>query len=556
MAEQKIAVVGGGYWGKNLIRNFAELGALHTICDNSPGVETDFRKKYPELHFSREYAAVLANEQIRGIVLATPAANHFEMAKLALEAGKDVFVEKPLALRFSEGRQLVRLAAHEKRILMVGHILQYHPAIRKLKEMVTSGALGRIEYIYSNRLNIGKIRSEENILWSFAPHDISVLLALLGEEPEFVTCEGGDYLNRGIADVTVSQFRFANGVRAHIFVSWLHPFKEQRLVVVGSEKMAVMDDTAPDKLVVYPHRVEWKDRIPNAVKANADSVSIDNTEPLRNECIEFVECLQTRRSPRTDGEEGLRVLRILNACQESLELHKTVSPASISERPSIFIHPTATVDEPCTIGEGTKIWHYTHVLKGARIGERCIFGQNCQVAENVSIGNHVKVQNNVSIYAGAIIEDDVFLGPSCVLTNVTNPRSQVNRHSLYERTVFKKGATVGANATIVCGIELGRYSFVGAGAVVSKDVADYALVVGNPARQIGWMSRHGHKLANPDLNGIMQCPESGFRYQEVEPGVLRCLDLDEEASLPTALTNGTRTYDEFKTESLLQESLS
>jgi UDP-2-acetamido-3-amino-2,3-dideoxy-glucuronate N-acetyltransferase len=556
MSLPNVAVIGGGYWGKNLIRNFAELGALRTICDSSLGVEANFRGKYPDIHYTRDYDAVLADAEIQGVVLATPAAQHFEMTKQALQAGKDVFVEKPLALHFVAGRELVQLAAREGRILMVGHILQYHPAIRKLKQMVANGDLGRIEYIYSNRLNIGKIRSEENILWSFAPHDISVLLSLLGEEPQSVTCEGGDYLSRGIADVTVSQFGFASGVRAHIFVSWLHPFKEQRLVVVGSEKMAVMDDTASDKLVVYPHRVEWKGRVPTAVKANADSVPIEDTEPLRNECLEFLECVQTRRVPRTDGEEGLRVLRILNACQESLERHRAVSPASVSERPSVFIHPTAIVDEPCTIGQGTKVWHYTHILSGARIGDRCIFGQNCQVAENVVIGNNVKVQNNVSIYAGAVIEDDVFLGPSCVLTNVTNPRSQVNRHSLYERTLFKRGATVGANATIICGTELGRYCFIGAGAVVSKDVPDYALIVGNPGRQIGWMSRHGHRLANPDANGIMRCPESGFRYKEVEPGVLRCLDLGEETPLPPALSKGSRTYDEFKVESLLQESLS
>ncbi len=556
MPQQNIAVVGGGYWGKNLIRNFAELGTLRTICDCSLGVEASYRGKYPDLNYTGEYAAVLADEQIRGVVLATPAAQHFEMAKHALEGGKDVFVEKPLALHFSAGRELVQLAARKRRILMVGHILQYHPAIRKLKEMVSNGDLGRIEYIYSNRLNIGKIRSEENILWSFAPHDISVLLALLGEEPQSVTSEGGDYLNQGIADVTVSQFNFANGVRAHIFVSWLHPFKEQRLVVVGSDKMAVMDDTAANKLVVYPHRVEWKDRLPTAIKANAYPVAIEATEPLRNECMEFLECIESRRSPRTDGEEGLRVLRVLNACQESLEMHRAVSPNAISERTSVFIHPTAVVDEPCNLGQGTKIWHYTHILRDAKIGARCIFGQNCQVAENVTIGNNVKVQNNVSIYTGTVIEDDVFLGPSCVLTNVTNPRSQVNRHALYERTVFRKGATVGANATIICGIELGRYCFIGAGAVVSKNVPDYALIVGNPGRQIGWMSRHGHRLANPDMNGIMRCPESGFRYREVEPGLLRCLDLDEEASLPSALSNGTRTYDEFKLESLLEESLS
>ena len=414
-----------------------------------------------------------------------------------------------------------------------------------------------MEYVYSNRLNMGKIRSEENILWSFAPHDISVLLALLGEEPQSVTCEGGYYLSQDVADVTLSQFTFTNGVRAHIFVSWLHPFKEQRLVVVGSDKMAVFDDTAAEKLVLYPHRVEWKDRVPNAVKVAGEPVMLDATEPLRNECREFLDCMETRRPPLTDGCEGLRVLRVLSACQQSMETHKAVSfdtPPGKLKSP-FFVHPTAVVDEPCEIGTGTKIWHYSHVLYGAKIGERCIFGQNCQVAENVVVGNNVKVQNNVSIYAGTVIEDDVFLGPSCVLTNVTNPRSQVNRHSLYEKTVFRRGATVGANATIVCGIELGCYCFIGAGAVVVKNVPDYALMAGNPARQIGWMSRHGHRLIDPDSDGIMRCPESGFRYKEIDPGVMRCLDLNENFPLPAELSHGSKTYDEFKNQRDLREVL-
>jgi UDP-2-acetamido-3-amino-2,3-dideoxy-glucuronate N-acetyltransferase len=212
---------------------------------------------------------------------------------------------------------------------------------------------------------------------------------------------------------------------------------------------------------------------------------------------------------------------------------------------SYFSHPTAVVDSPVTIGEGTKIWHFAHILSGARIGKRCIFGQNTMVADGVVIGDNVKVQNNVAIYTGTTIEDDVFLGPSCVLTNVTNPRSQVNRHSLYEKTVIRRGATVGANATIVCGTTLGRYCFISAGAVVAKDVPDYALMVGVPARQKGWMSRHGHVL-KAAADGIMRCPESGMRYREVEPGVLRCLDLDEESPLPAEMTVGKTKYDEFK----------
>lgn len=216
------------------------------------------------------------------------------------------------------------------------------------------------------------------------------------------------------------------------------------------------------------------------------------------------------------------------------------------EEKKYFVHPTSFVDEPCEIGEGTKIWHFSHVMKGVKIGKKCIFGQNCNVDSNVVIGNNVKVQNNVSIYTGTIVEDDVFLGPSCVLTNVTNPRSQILRHSLYEKTLLKRGATIGANATIVCGIEIGRYAFIAAGSVAVRNVPDYALIMGNPGRQKGWMSRHGHVLKNPDENGIMICPESNYRYKEVEPGTLRCLNLDEEAPLPPELSVGKIFYDDLK----------
>ena len=211
-----------------------------------------------------------------------------------------------------------------------------------------------------------------------------------------------------------------------------------------------------------------------------------------------------------------------------------------------FVHESAYVDEPCEIGKGTRIWHFSHIMKHAQIGKNCIFGQNVNVAGGAIIGNNVKVQNNVSIYAGNVIEDDVFLGPSCVLTNVTNPRAQIIRHDLYEKTVFRRGVTVGANATIVCGIELGRYSFVSAGAVVTKDVPDYGLVVGVPAKQVGWMSRHGIPLPEPDADGIMICPESGYCYKEVEPGVVRCMDRDEEASLSPEEAEGVVPYRELR----------
>jgi UDP-2-acetamido-3-amino-2,3-dideoxy-glucuronate N-acetyltransferase len=210
------------------------------------------------------------------------------------------------------------------------------------------------------------------------------------------------------------------------------------------------------------------------------------------------------------------------------------------------VHESAYVDEGAEVGEGTKIWHFSHIMKGARIGKRSIIGQNVNVDGGTVVGNNVKIQNNVSVYAGTVVEDDVFLGPSCVLTNVTNPRSQVVRHSLYEITHLKRGCTIGANATIVCGVTIGRYAFVGAGAVVTKSIPDFALVVGNPARQVGWMSRHGHRLNSPASDGVMRCPETGYRYKDIEPGVLRCLDLDEEAPLPAELTVGTKSYRQLK----------
>jgi UDP-2-acetamido-3-amino-2,3-dideoxy-glucuronate N-acetyltransferase len=547
-----VAVVGVGYWGKNLVRNFHQLGSLTALCDERESIMQSCRDQYPGVKCYREFDMVLADPGIRAVALATPAVTHFDMAKAALEAGKDVLVEKPLAIEVAQGEELVRLAAAKRKILMVGHILRYHPAVLKLQELIRDGALGQINYLYSNRLNIGKIRTEENILWSFAPHDISVMLSLLNESPVQVNCEGGAYLNRHIFDVTMSHFEFPSGVKAHIFVSWLHPIKEQRLVVVGSEKMAVFDDTAEQKLVLYAHKVEWKNRIPTAVKGPGEVVRLEDREPLRAECQHFLDCIESRRAPLSDGAEGLRVLRVLDACQRSLltgrvETQSTDRVPERKEHPH-FVHESAYVDEGARIGAGTKIWHFSHVMKDARIGERCVIGQNVNIDGGTVLGNNVKIQNNVSVYTGVVIEDDVFLGPSCVLTNVTNPRSQVNRHSLYETTRLKRGCTVGANATVVCGITIGHYAFVGAGSVVTRDVPDFALVMGNPARQVGWMSRHGHRLEAPDGDGVMRCPESGHRYRLNDAGRLQCLDWDEDTPLPAELSKGTKSYRQVREE--------
>jgi len=506
-----VAVVGCGYWGKNHVRNFHELQSLRVICDVDRRQLEKLQSEYAGVEICDNYSDLLQREDVDGIVIAAPAAQHYSLAKQALEAGKDVLVEKPLALDVENAKALNQMAQKSGRVLMVGHLLQYHPAIYKLKELIREGALGKVQYIYSSRLNFGKLRTEENILWSFAPHDISAILYLLDEDPVSVAAHGGNYLNRDIADVTLTSLTFATGVSAHIFVSWLHPFKEQKLVIVGDRRMVVFDDVqAERKLVLYPHQVEWIDRHPVARRSADEVIPLPAVEPLRVECEHFLECISTRHAPNTDGENGVRVLRILQASERSLNDHGQVLPLA-DATPSYFVDPTARVDEPVSIGAGTHIWHYSHVMANCEIGGNCNLGQNVHVAPRVRIGNNVKIQNNVSLYTGVELEDDVFCGPSMVFTNVINPRSFINRKNEYQRTLVQRGATLGANSTIVCGVTIGQYAFVGAGAVVTRDVPDYALVVGSPAKQIGWMCSCGIRLeVNRDQG---QCKRCGKMYR-------------------------------------------
>lgn len=517
--KHRVAVVGTGYWGKKLVRNFYELGCLAAICDSDKDRLHNLASQYPLVEVTNEFSEILENETIQAVAIATPSELHAECVRRALLAGKDVFVEKPLCLSMQEGKELVAFAKNHGRILMVGHLLWYHPAVLKLKELIGAGELGRIQYIYSNRLNLGKIRREENILWSFAPHDISVILGLLNETPDSIRAQGGYYLHQGIADLTITFLSFPSGVKAHIFVSWLHPFKEQKLVVVGDRKMAVFDDMEKkDKLILFPHSIDWEENIPVANKAEAQLVELDQGEPLRSECLHFLECISTRSRPKTDGEEGLRVLSVLHRCQEALQKEALREEFPIhAEKKTYFAHGSAFVDDGVDIGEGTSIWHTSHILKGSRIGKNCRIGQNVVVGPNVTVGNEVKIQNNVSVYEGVTLEDFVFCGPSMVFTNVLNPRSEIPRMKELMPTLVQRGATLGANSTILCGITIRPYGFVGAGAVVTKDVPSYALMVGNPARVVGWMCSCGVKLDMKGKNGI--CPSCGRCYIRGEDGL-------------------------------------
>lgn len=555
-----LALVGAGYWGKNLARNFNAIGALHTLCDASDDTLSSYGPEYSHVKRSKSLSDVLADSEVTKVAIAAPAHLHFQLAQEALLADKDVYVEKPLCLDLAQGQKLVEMAASRNRILMVGHLLQYHPCVVEIQRLVGSGELGRLQYITSNRLNLGKIRQEENALWSFAPHDISVILSLVGGRlPQEVRCVGGSYLTEGVADTTLSTFKFDGGVRAHVYVTWLNPFKEQKLTVVGSQGMVVFDDTRPwaEKLLIHRNYLTWTDgRSPTPNKVTGEYLTVPEQEPLKQECLHFLECCDTRQKPRTDSAEGLRVLQVLKAAQESLQHEGDArQPQKVltESASNYYAHPTALIDPLARLGKGSKVWHFSHVMANAQIGESCNLGQNVVVSPGVVMGRNVKVQNNVSIYTGTVIEDDVFLGPSCVLTNVSNPRSQVNRRNLYEKTTIRRGATIGANSTIVCGTTLGRYCFVAAGCVVTKDVPDYGLVRGNPGRQVGWMSRHGHRL-NFDDKGLAICPESKLRYQltslKGQPQV-RCLDLDEEQSLSVEHSVGSQDYRSFKQSNML-----
>jgi predicted dehydrogenase len=314
-----IAVIGAGYWGINHVRNFHELGALSLVCDASEAMLEKVRGRYAGVKTQTDVRTALDDRSIKAVVIATPAETHCNLATRAIEAGKDVLVEKPLTLDVEEGERLVKLADERGAILMVGHLLEYHPAVLRLRELIESGELGELRYIYSNRLNLGKVRREENILWSFAPHDIAIILRLVGALPARVAATGGAYLQPSIADVTVTNIEFPTGVRAHIFVSWLHPYKEQRLVVVGSKRMAVFDDVRKDaKLMIYDQGVEIVNGEPVTRKNEGIAEQLESEEPLRRQCLQFLECIRTRRRPLTDGESGLRVLRVLDAAERSL----------------------------------------------------------------------------------------------------------------------------------------------------------------------------------------------------------------------------------------------
>ena len=327
----KIGLIGCGDWGKNLLRNFANLPGcvLLSCCDENPKQIEKLCSNYPGVKFTKDPTGIIENSNLDAVVISTPPASHFALSKAAILADKDVFVEKPLVLNVEEGEDLVGLAEKKKKVLMVGHIMEYHSATLKLKEYMDKGELGKIYYLYSTRVNLGKVRDIENALWSFAPHDISMILFLLEKDPISVTASGECYLqkDKGIEDVVFLNMQFEDGIMAHVHVSWLDPHKERRLTVVGERKMAVFDDSkSAEKIVIYDKGVNIK----TDYSTYGEYLSlrfgdilipqIESTEPLKVECQHFIDCVQTRKPPRSDGRDGLRVLKVLDAAQRSLKM--------------------------------------------------------------------------------------------------------------------------------------------------------------------------------------------------------------------------------------------
>ncbi len=496
-------MIGAGRWGKNIARNFYELGVLHTICDPNENLLDDYKKQYPDIQTTASYQSILDNPTLTQVVIAAPAGLHYILAKQALEAGKDVFVEKPLCLDLHEAEELIQLAEKGQQILMVGHILQYHPCVKRLQELIGSGELGQLQYIVSNRLNLGAIRTEENALWDLAPHDISVVLSLCNQLlPEKVKCLGGAFVSPGIADTALTTMRFEGNLRAHIYVSWLNPYKEQKLVVVGSNGMLVFDDTRPweEKLLLFRNHLTWRDdQTPDVSHRDAEKIHVEPKEPLKEECRHFLKCCEERIEPQTDGKEGLRVLKVLQAAQASLNVDGMAKNPrdkhllKSSKTPHYSVHPTVVIDSNVVIGNGSTILQFSHLMEGCKIGEETEIGQNVSLSPNVVLGNRVTVQNQVNIESGITCEDHVFLGHGVVFTNVKNPRGK----AVAQKTLIKEGATICTNSSIQTGLEIGEHSFIEAGAVVTQNVKPYALIESMTGRQAGWVSRNGKKLDLP-----------------------------------------------------------
>jgi len=484
-----LGLIGGGYWGKNLIRTFNSLDVLKTICEINDEIIEKYEVDYPNLTITKYFDDMLNDDEITMICVSLPAQMHYEFGIKVLQAGKHLYVEKPITLNVLEAEKLNLYAKEHNLICMVGHLLHYHPAIATIKEILTSNVLGPIKHITSNRKSHGIYRTYENVLWSFAPHDISIALSLCNgthDDVQNLSCNGTTYVSKGVHDI-VNMSMTINDIYVNINVDWNSPYKEQRLSIACENGLILFDDVEKfDKLKIINNHVQMNNDIPVANKTESRVQEVDySISPLTHECVHFINCCTTNVQPITCSEEGINVLKVMLQADKLLMSHdKTIQPFTK--------HVTSDVDNDVSIGNNTKIWRWCHIGKGAIIGDNCSVGQCCFIAG--TIGNGCKLQNNVSIYKGVKAGNNVFFGPSCVLTNDINPRCEYSKNGQYMETIIEDGVTIGANATIICGHTIGKYALIGAGAVITKDVEPYSIMAGNPAIRIGTIDECGNRI--------------------------------------------------------------
>ncbi len=525
-----LAVIGSGSRGPKLARHFAALGALKLICDRTAPPLPLPRERYPDVEICFDLPEVMAREDITGVAIATPADMQSTIAAQALCAGKHVFAQAPLALNNTQARELIQLAHKKKLTLMVGHRHHDHPGAKQLIKLIRSGDLGRIEYIHAEHLDSSRRVARQNVVQSHGVQDLSLILALAGEPPGNVFATGACDRRNPIADIATVHMTFSGGVQGHLFVSRRHPFKKCKVTVVGRSQTAVLDDLQPwrDKLLIYPHLAEDNTCRAKTVAGQPYRLTGHHEAPAAHACRRFLQCMTTGKQPVNAGAEDFQVVKILNIVEKNLNagtgresvqpIGSTTSSTEINilkkEAPSV--HPTAVLAQDCQIGTDTKIQPFAHILSGSQIGRNCKIAQNVQVGPDVRVGENCTIQDNVAVYRGVTLEDNVFCGPSMVFTSIYNPRAEICKLSEVRPTLVRHGATLGANCTIVCGNTIGRYALVGAGSVVNRDIADHAIVVGNPAKQIGWACHCGEKLT-----GELRCPVCNGKYKRCENGLAK-----------------------------------
>ncbi len=509
-----IALIGAGHWGSKILNRLHALGVLHTVAVQNLDKYAALFPRYLGLRWTTHLDEIWHNPDITGVVIATPAPTHASLVEAALHAYKHVLCEKPLAMDLSTARHLTDLAQKNHRHLLVGHILRYHPAIHRIRQLIQQGFVGEIRSIVSQRLGFGRYPLTEDVLWGLAIHDLDLIPWLFGENPEKTRIEAPSPLAGKLLDTVTISLQFSEGRLGQIQASWASPQRVRSLTITGTAGILVMEDLHPTPRIFF-HSITTRwlhgkvpllslDKVPEAL-------AFDPVEPLTIELRHFLDCIEGRDRPQTSAETTLPAIALAE------KLHRQILPEATPSLP-YFVHPTALIDEGVQIGEGTKIWHFSHILRGSQIGKNCVLGQNVVVGPFVKVGNNCKIQNNVSLYYGVELEDGVLCGPSCVFTNDKYPRAFIERRNEFLQTRVRRGATIGANATVMCGVTIGQFAMVGAGAVVTQDVPDYALVVGNPARQVGWVCACGETLSQR-ADGLWYCQRCESLYEETLKGL-------------------------------------